>query len=108
MCPFFEADDMDLFSYQLPILILLALNGFFLFWIMGVKSKLNLASKQTFLCCQIVLSKLHSQTAMDHDRRHLKAAKALVIITPLFGLTYLLTLMGPDKVGYHGQTLSNF
>jgi len=83
LCPFFEADDMDLFSYQLPILILLALNGFFLFWIMG-----------------IVLSKLHSQTAMDHDRRHLKAAKALVIITPLFGLTYLLTLMGPDKKAY--------
>ena len=34
---------------------------------------------------------------MDHDRRHFKAAKALVIVIPLFGLTYLLTLMGPNK-----------
>ena len=47
---------------------------------------------------QIVLSKLHSQTALDHDRKHLKAAKALVIIIPLFGLQYLLTLEGPNKV----------
>jgi len=49
---------------------------------------------------QIVLSKLHSQTAMDHDRRHLKAAKALVIIIPLFGFTYLLTIIGPSKKDY--------
>ena len=48
---------------------------------------------------QIVLSKLHSQTAMDHDRRHLKAAKALVIVIPLFGFTNILTIMGPSDVG---------
>ena len=34
---------------------------------------------------------------MDHDRRHYKAAKALVVVIPLFGFTYLLTLMGPSK-----------
>ena len=49
-------------------------------------------------CLQIVFSKLRSQTAMDHDRRHLKAAKALVIVIPLFGFTYLLTIIGPSKV----------
>ena len=43
------------------------------------------------------MSKLHSRTALDHDRRHLKAAKALVVVIPLLGFTYLLTLMGPSK-----------
>ena len=45
-----------------------------------------------------MLAKLRSQTAMDHDRRHLKAAKALVIVIPLFGFTYILTFIGPDEV----------
>ena len=34
---------------------------------------------------------------MDHDRRHFKAAKALVIVIPLLGFTYLLTFIGPSK-----------
>ena len=34
---------------------------------------------------------------MDHDRRHFKAAKALVIVIPLLGFTYLLTFIGPNK-----------
>ena len=51
---------------------------------------------QNFLF-QIVVSKLKSRTAMDHDRRHFKAAKALVIVIPLLGFTYLLTFIGPSK-----------
>ena len=43
------------------------------------------------------MSKLSSRTALDHDRRHFKAAKALVIVIPLLGFTYLLTLMGPSE-----------
>ena len=43
------------------------------------------------------MSKLRSRTALDHDRRHYKAAKALVIVIPLLGFTYLLTLLGPSK-----------
>ena len=43
------------------------------------------------------MSKLRSRTALDHDRRHYKAAKALVIVIPLLGFTYLLTLMGPSE-----------
>ena len=34
---------------------------------------------------------------MDYDRRHFKAAKALVIVIPLLGFTYLLTFIGPSK-----------
>ena len=43
-----------------------------------------------------MVSKLHSQTAIDLDRRHYLAAKALVIIMPVLGLTYMLTLLGPS------------
>ena len=38
---------------------------------------------------------------MDHDRRHLKAAKALVIVIPVLGFTYLLTLTGPTEESHY-------
>ena len=44
---------------------------------------------------------------MDHDRRHLKAAKALVIVIPLFGFTYILTFIGPDEVSSTFQNFQN-
>ena len=43
------------------------------------------------------MAKLRARTALDHDRRHYKAAKALVIVIPLLGFTYLLTFIGPSK-----------
>ena len=33
---------------------------------------------------------------MDLDRRHCRAAKALVVVIPLLGFTYILTLTGPS------------
>ena len=33
---------------------------------------------------------------MDFDRRHYRAAKALVVVIPLLGFTYMLTLLGPS------------
>ena len=33
---------------------------------------------------------------MDFDRRHYRAAKALVVIIPVLGFTYILTLLGPS------------
>jgi len=84
-CPFIEESEADVYAYKLPVFILLVINTFFLVWIMV-----------------IVLSKLRSRTALDHDRRHYKAAKALVIIIPLLGFTYMLTLTGPrtDSLAY--------
>jgi len=79
-CPFLEESSTDFYAYKMPVFILLIANSFFLVWIMV-----------------IVVSKLRARTAMDHDRRHYKAAKALVVVIPLFGFTYLLTLMGPSK-----------
>ena len=96
-CPIYKEDNIDLYSYDLLVLGLLIVNSFFLFWIMGVSSR-NLILLSLNFNPQIVLSKLRSQTAMDHDRRHLKAAKALVIVIPLFGFTYILTFIGPDEV----------
>ena len=34
---------------------------------------------------QIVILKLKQRTAMDHDRRHWKATKALIFVMPLLG-----------------------
>ena len=36
LCPFISDDDVDLYGYMLPTIILLAFNCFFLSWIMGV------------------------------------------------------------------------
>ena len=42
------------------------------------------------------MSKLQSTTVEEVVRRQYVAAKALVIIVPVLGLTYLLTILGPS------------
>ena len=39
LCPFISDDDVDFYSYKLPTMLLLAVNSFFLFWIMGVSMR---------------------------------------------------------------------
>jgi len=58
------------------MLIILAFNTFFLIWIIS-----------------IVILKLKQRTAMDHDRRHWKATKALIFVMPLLGFGHILTLV---------------
>lgn len=79
LCPFLEERDIDFFAYKITVSILLLVNTFFLLWIM-----------------LIVVSKLHIQKSMDFDRRHLRALKALVVVIPVLGFTYILTLLGPS------------
>jgi len=79
-CPFFEKMDLDFFLCELPIIIILCCNTFFLIWIM-----------------MIVVAKLRRNTAMDHDRKHWRAAKALIIVMPMLGFGYLITLVGPTQ-----------
>ena len=67
-CPFITDERPDLYLYQLPIFCLLLLNTTFLGRIM-----------------MTVLEKLQSESAGDVERRHYKAAKALVVVTPLLG-----------------------
>jgi len=79
-CPFIEKKELDFFIFEIPIVFILICNSFFLIWIMV-----------------IVVSKLRQNTAMDHDRKHWKAAKALIIVMPMLGFGYLVTMVGPDK-----------
>jgi len=78
-CPFFEKTTVDIYLCELPLFVILFFNTFFLIWIMV-----------------IVVSKLREKTAMDHDRKHWKAAKALIIVMPILGIGYLVTIVGPD------------
>ncbi|XP_023329104.1 diuretic hormone receptor isoform X2 [Eurytemora carolleeae] len=82
-CPFYREHPVDFLAYSVPVFTLLICNTFFLVWIMV-----------------IVVSKLRAQTVMEYDRKHWKAAKALIVVIPLLGVTYLLTLMGPDMEHY--------
>jgi len=79
-CPFFEKNEVDFFICEIPIFFILICNTFFLIWIMV-----------------IVVSKLRQKTVMDHDKKHWKAAKALIIVMPMLGFGYLITMVGPDK-----------
>jgi len=79
-CPFFETNRVDFYVCEVPILFILICNTFFLISIMV-----------------IVVSKLCEKTAMDHDKKHWKAAKALVIVMPMLGCGYLITMVGPDQ-----------
>ena len=51
--------------------------------------------KTHFVSIQIVILKLRQKavTAADHDRRHWKAAKALIFVMPLLGVGHILTLL---------------
>ena len=46
---------------------------------------------------QVVITKLRSTNApaMEHDHQNWKAAKALLVIIPLLGITYIFTIYGP-------------
>lgn len=47
---------------------------------------------------QVVITKLRSSAsaAQEHDHQNWKAAKALLVIIPLLGITYLFTISGPS------------
>ena len=79
-CPFVARNELE-YIYIVPILFVLGLNTIFLVWIMWV-----------------VITKLRSSTAISHENDHQnwKAAKALLVIIPLLGITYLITIAGPS------------
>jgi len=71
-----EEQFLDFWVMKLPMLIILFWNTIFLVWIIT-----------------IVVSKLRERTALDHDRRHLKAAKALILVMTLLGFGFVITLV---------------
>ena len=43
-----------------------------------------------------MISKLYRQNSFELDRRHLRALKALLVVIPVLGFNYILTLVGPS------------
>ena len=78
-CPLIEDHSYDVYLYQLPIFSLLILNTVFLVVVMTA-----------------VVTQLKSSCAGELEKLHYKSARALVIIIPLLGFTYVLTLVGPS------------
>ena len=76
-CPFLEQTSLE-WIYIGPVLLLLAMNAFFLISIFYV-----------------VVAKLRSSGQGEPaDHQNWKAAKALLVIIPLLGITYIITLLG--------------
>ena len=76
-CPFLERTSLE-WIYIGPVLLLLAANAFFLISIFYV-----------------VVAKLRSSGQGEPaDHQNWKAAKALLVIIPLLGITYLITILG--------------
>ncbi|XP_023322237.1 diuretic hormone receptor [Eurytemora carolleeae] len=76
-CPFIEKSSIE-WVYIVPVFFLLATNTFFLVSIFYV-----------------VVTKLRSAGRGEQDHQNWKAAKALLVIIPLLGITYLITILGP-------------
>ena len=95
-CPFMSDHDIDFYAYKLPIMVLLGANTFFLLWIMVIVIS-KLRSQVMVMVVKVMLMRMIQVAIMEHDRKHLKAAKALTVIIPLFGINYFLTLLNPDK-----------
>merc|ERR1719206_837588 len=72
---------LELLAYTVPVCAILVCNTVFLVWIMGV-----------------VISKLRPSDPYHQTQNvNLRAAKALIIIVPLLGITYLVTIVGPSE-----------
>ena len=49
-----------------------------------------------FSSLQVLITKLRSANTLETRQYH-KASKALLVLIPLFGITYLLVLVGPEQ-----------
>lgn len=78
-CPFLVDASHSEWAYKAPVLLILACNMVFLVYIMTV-----------------VICKLRSETTERH-RQHWRAVKALLVIFPLLGICYIITLVGPTE-----------
>ncbi|XP_015604427.1 diuretic hormone receptor isoform X2 [Cephus cinctus] len=77
-CPWMSPHPYDWF-YQAPAIIVLGVNVIFLFMIMWV-----------------LITKLRSANNVE-TQQYRKASKALLVLIPLLGVTYILVLAGPTE-----------
>ena len=83
VCPFLHVNpDMHSeWAYKAPVFLILACNMVFLVYIMT-----------------IVICKLRSENLpSENHRQHWRAAKALLVIFPLLGISYVITLVVPPQ-----------
>ncbi|KAH8232925.1 hypothetical protein KR026_001824 [Drosophila bipectinata] len=83
-CPWMEETHVD-WIFQGPVCAVLIINLTFLLRIMWV-----------------LITKLRSANTVE-TRQYRKAAKALLVLIPLFGITYLVVLAGPSESGLMGH-----
>ncbi|XP_073812334.1 diuretic hormone 44 receptor 1 isoform X2 [Musca autumnalis] len=79
-CPWMQETYVD-WIFQGPVCAVLIINLIFLLRIMWV-----------------LITKLRSANTLE-TRQYRKAAKALLVLIPLFGITYLVVLAGPSEAG---------
>ncbi|KNC24563.1 hypothetical protein FF38_09717 [Lucilia cuprina] len=79
-CPWMQETHVD-WIFQGPVCVVLIINLIFLLRIMWV-----------------LITKLRSANTVE-TRQYRKAAKALLVLIPLFGITYLVVLAGPSEGG---------
>uniref|UniRef100_A0A1A9VPS5 G-protein coupled receptors family 2 profile 2 domain-containing protein n=1 Tax=Glossina austeni TaxID=7395 RepID=A0A1A9VPS5_GLOAU len=79
-CPWMHETHVD-WIFQGPVCAVLLINLIFLLIIMWV-----------------LITKLRSANTVE-TRQYRKAAKALLVLIPLFGITYLVVLAGPNEDG---------
>ncbi|XP_047112101.1 diuretic hormone receptor-like [Schistocerca piceifrons] len=77
-CPWMSPDSYD-WIYQAPAIVVLALNLVFLVMIMWV-----------------LITKLRSANTVE-TQQYRKATKALLVLIPLLGITYILMIAGPTE-----------
>lgn len=80
-CPWLQAHAID-WIHQIPAIVVLVLNLFFLVSIMWV-----------------LITKLRSANTVE-TQQYRKAAKALLVLMPLLGVTYVLMITAPPGEEY--------
>lgn len=100
-CPYMQESNID-WIFKVPACLVLIINLVFLFSIMWVRNQTaNWAiwpdNKSIFLLyLQVLITKLRSANTAE-TKQYRKASKALLVLIPLFGLTYLIVLYGPNE-----------
>ncbi|GLH07589.1 Uncharacterized protein GBIM_13053 [Gryllus bimaculatus] len=97
-CPLMAPDHFD-WIHEAPVITVLAMNLVFLVSIMWGQSSWKL------MLSQVLITKLRSANTAE-TKQYRKATKALLVLFPLLGITYILMMQGPME-GVAGDVFRN-